>query len=60
MVTYLYSEEVLHERLPMRPVKKRKEAKKMVEISWEKDFKTALEKAKKTGKPIYHDFWFDG
>ena len=32
----------------------------MAEINWERDFKTALEKAKKTGKPIYHDFWFDG
>jgi hypothetical protein len=37
-----------------------KEAKKMGEIIWEKDFKAAFEKAKKTGKPIYHDFWFDG
>jgi hypothetical protein len=37
-----------------------REDKKMVEINWERDFKTALEKAKKTDKPIYHDFWFDG
>jgi hypothetical protein len=32
----------------------------MGEINWEKDFKVALQKATKTGKPIYHDFWFDG
>lgn len=32
----------------------------MGEIKWERDFNEALEKAKKTGKPIYHDFWFDG
>jgi len=32
----------------------------MAEIKWETDFNTALGKAKKTGKPIFHDFWFDG
>ncbi len=32
----------------------------MAEINWEKDFETALEKARKGDKPIYHDFWFDG
>jgi hypothetical protein len=32
----------------------------MTEIRWEKDFNGALEKSKKTGKPIFHDFWFDG
>jgi hypothetical protein len=32
----------------------------MGEIKWERDFKEALSKAKKLGKPIYHDFWFDG
>ncbi len=36
------------------------EDKKMSEIIWEKDFKAALQKAKKASKPIYHDFWFDG
>jgi len=32
----------------------------MGEIIWEKDFETALNKAKGTGKPLYQDFWFDG
>jgi hypothetical protein len=32
----------------------------MGEIKWERDFNIAVEKAKKTVKPIYHDFWFDG
>jgi hypothetical protein len=32
----------------------------MAEIKWEKDFTTALEKAKKNNQPIFHDFWFDG
>jgi hypothetical protein len=32
----------------------------MGEIKWERDFKKAIEKAKKAGKPIYHDFWLDG
>ena len=41
-------------------VLERREHKKMGEIIWEKDFKAALQKAKKTDKPIYHDFWFDG
>jgi hypothetical protein len=32
----------------------------MVEIKWERDFETAKEKAEKEGKPVFHDFWFDG
>jgi len=32
----------------------------MAEIKWERDFNIAVEKAKETVKPIYHDFWFDG
>ena len=32
----------------------------MSEIQWERDFTVAKEKARKTGKPIFHDFWFDG
>ncbi len=32
----------------------------MSEIRWEGDFKTAMEKARKEGKPVFHDFWFDG
>jgi hypothetical protein len=32
----------------------------MGEIKWERDFSGAIAKAKKAGKPIYHDFWFDG
>jgi hypothetical protein len=32
----------------------------MGEIIWEKDFQAALEKAARTGNPVYHDFWFDG
>jgi hypothetical protein len=32
----------------------------MAEIKWERDFETALAKAKKEGKPVFHDFWFDG
>ncbi len=32
----------------------------MAEIKWERDFDAALGKAKKAGKPIFQDFWFDG
>jgi len=32
----------------------------MGEIIWETDFNEAIRKAKKEGKAIYHDFWFDG
>ena len=32
----------------------------MVEIKWERNFDAAVEKAKKSGKPIFQDFWFDG
>jgi hypothetical protein len=32
----------------------------MAEIKWERDLNVAMEKAKKAGKPIFHDFWFDG
>lgn len=32
----------------------------MAEIVWETDFSEAVKKAKREGKPIYHDFWFDG
>jgi hypothetical protein len=32
----------------------------MAEIKWERDFNAALEKARKNGKPILQDFWFDG
>jgi len=32
----------------------------MAEIKWEKDFETAIARAKKEGKPVFHDFWFDG
>ncbi len=32
----------------------------MTEINWERDFNVAMERAKKEGKPIFHDFWFDG
>jgi hypothetical protein len=37
-----------------------KEVIPMGEIKWERDFSEAIEKARKAGKPIYHDFWFDG
>jgi len=37
-----------------------KEVILMGEIKWERDFREAVERAKKIGKPIYHDFWFDG
>jgi len=32
----------------------------MAEIKWERDFEAALQRAKKEGKPVFHDFWFDG
>jgi hypothetical protein len=32
----------------------------MAEIKWERDFGAALAMAKAQGKPIFHDFWFDG
>lgn len=32
----------------------------MAEIVWETDFNEAVKRAKREGKPIYHDFWFDG
>ena len=32
----------------------------MAEIQWERDYNTAMSKAKKEGKPVYQDFWFDG
>jgi hypothetical protein len=32
----------------------------MAEIEWERDFNAAMEKAKKSGRPIFQDFWFDG
>jgi hypothetical protein len=28
-------------------------------IQWERDFGSAVEKGRQTGKPIFHDFWFD-
>ena len=37
-----------------------KEAFIMGEIRWERDFKEAIKRAKREGKPIYHDFWFEG
>lgn len=32
----------------------------MAEIRWENEFDAALEKARKSGKPVFLDFWFDG
>ena len=32
----------------------------MVEIKWERNFDAAVEKAKKSRKPTFQDFWFDG
>lgn len=32
----------------------------MAEIQWERDFASAVTRAKKEGKPVYHDFWFEG
>jgi hypothetical protein len=31
----------------------------MAGIQWERDFDVALERGKKTGKPVFQDFWFD-
>jgi hypothetical protein len=32
----------------------------MAAIMWEREFSTALERAKEEKKPIYLDFWFEG
>jgi hypothetical protein len=32
----------------------------MAEIQWEREFSTALARAKEAKKPIYLDFWFEG
>jgi hypothetical protein len=32
----------------------------MAEIKWERDLEAARGKARQSGKPIFHDFWFDG
>lgn len=32
----------------------------MPEIRWETEFEAALEAARKAGKPVFQDFWFDG
>lgn len=32
----------------------------MAAIQWEREINEAIRKAKREGKPIYHDFWFDG
>lgn len=32
----------------------------MAGINWERDFNSAIEKAKNAGKPVFHDFWFEG
>ena len=29
-------------------------------IKWENDFASALDRAKRESKFIFHDFWFDG
>lgn len=31
---------------------------KMAGIRWEREFEAALEKAKRTGKPVFQDFWY--
>ena len=31
----------------------------MAGIQWERDFGSAMEKARQTGKPVFQDFWFD-
>jgi hypothetical protein len=31
----------------------------MAGIQWEKDFGSAVEKARQTGKPVFQDFWFE-
>ena len=30
----------------------------MAGIRWEREFEAALEKTKRTGKPVFQDFWF--
>ena len=32
----------------------------MPEIRWETDFDAAVGKARRSGKPVFLDFWFDG
>jgi hypothetical protein len=32
----------------------------MAEMEWERDFGAALVRSKEEGKPVFHDFWFDG
>jgi hypothetical protein len=32
----------------------------MGEIRWETDVNAGVEKARKSGKPVFLDFWFDG
>jgi hypothetical protein len=32
----------------------------MAEIKWERDFNAVVGKAKKSAKPIFQDFWYDG
>ncbi len=32
----------------------------MGEIRWETDVDAAVEKARRSGKPVFLDFWFDG
>jgi hypothetical protein len=32
----------------------------MGEIRWEADLDAALAKGRKSGKPVFLDFWFDG
>jgi hypothetical protein len=30
----------------------------MAGIRWEREFEASLEKGKRTGKPVFQDFWF--
>ena len=32
----------------------------MAGIEWRTEFETALDEARRAGKPIFQDFWFDG
>ena len=32
----------------------------MAGIRWEREFDATLEKAKRTGKPVFQFFWYDG
>lgn len=32
----------------------------MTDLRWIRDFEAALRKARDTGRPVYHDFWFEG